>query len=143
MAIKSLNLTYSLLGKEIGLVSKTGIYEPYEGKYGYGSDKIIPQDDPDGWFTSSHGIPYIEAERGNKISIGLFGPKGGMFIIYNHDKDIFKVFPQAVDDLYYTLDLKGSNFIQEFLNNRKIKQAANNFSESSILKKAIKELKNK
>ena len=52
MAIEPLNLKYFLLGKEIGLYSKTGIYHPSHEQHGDGA--IIPENDPDGWLKSSY-----------------------------------------------------------------------------------------
>lgn len=135
MALVNLGLTYTLLNKEIDLYSKTGIY--YLNSEQYGDDVIVPENDPSNKFQSTFGIPYVDAADGDKISIGLFGKKGGMFLIYNHSNKKYKVFPKAVDDLYYILKLKGSNFIQEILNNKRIKKAANEFPNSRILNEVI------
>lgn len=141
MAIESLNLTYALLDKEIELYSKTGIYHSSHNKYG--KSVIIPKNDSTEWFKCSHGIKYINAKQGDKISIGLFGKNGGMFVIYNHNNYVLKVFPEAVNDLYGILNLKAYNFIQKFQIQKKIKQTAKRFPNSSILLQAIFELKNK
>lgn len=139
MAIRPLNIVYTLLDKEIGMYSKTGIYHVSHDEYEEGA--IVPEDDPEEWFMASYGIPFVDVKDGDKISIGLFGKNGGMFAIYNHNNELYEVFPKAVDDLYYILNLKGSNFIQEYRNNRKIKKAVEAFPNSSILRRAIAELK--
>ncbi len=141
MALINLGFSYSLLNREIDLYTKTGIY--YSNSQEYGDNIIIPDEDPKEKFRSSYGIPFIDAVDGDKISIGLFGLDGGMFIIYNHNNHKYKVFPKAVDDLYYILKLKGSNFIQEILNNRRIKKAAKKFPNSKIVKKVISILEHK
>lgn len=140
MAAESLFIEYPILDEHIMLYSKTGIYQKNPEKYG--DDRIVPESDQEEWFTASGYERYVHAEFGEKLSIGLFEEKGGMFIIYNHDKDMYRVFPEAVDDLYYRLNIDKYRFFQRIRKNYQLKQAVKSFKDSPIINQVLNRFKN-
>lgn len=140
MSAIPLNETASICGKSFHLFSKTGRFSEHGGEWD--SSYRITRDDiaEDGHFTITPGVNLkndIGIELGDRISIVSFKDNLSFFLIYNHRNSRYKFYPEAIDDLYWSL--KGS-WLQNIVINYRLKKVAKSFPESKKFSEILKKV---
>lgn len=127
----NLHVTYYCADHKINIYYETGVYRQ--------SSYSFIRDDFNIFKVSTDMYDHIGLEDGDRVSVVTFHDRGAMFLAFNHTKNRWYYYDDALSDSWYRLK-EGKSLIGKILLSWKLQKAQKVFPESAVFNQILSKI---